>query len=834
MPNQIEPYAPGPGSLANTVVGTPGVDRQAGSEWFKLADAAGQAREGIARNQISSAGQMFGMLDQIAGAFGAAIGRHAFAKQKQSNYLNMSAVNTKAYEFQSALNAKQNVFKQQYADDPQNATGALGEMVDNNAPGLNGQPSFVNDRGEAMDVKSIMNWAQNDASLKNDPQALAHLQDRLMSIRQQKLDQTEDWAFTARTKNAESSNDIARHDVVSSISMQSGDMGTRYKDYQELMANAKQRIADNSPILGTIKTQLDSIKLDKDAGFAYIDSGIASAPDEPTAALMHLADVRTQLNNAAHLGIDIEPQAKITLQGKIETAENHYIEDLKHDAMAGEVLDTSSIAERRIKLSLNYKNTAMQQQAKLWVSDQLKEVNKSIAAVQANTILPTKAKNAIIGRLTGQMSKLDGLVTEADNNMRRNDSDARQVESDRRREASDLRRENNDARRLQHEVERDQKAEQAEKGRVLSGEISNLEDELHQLMVKPVENKLAIIQKAAEISAAADKGLAGQLLTLSNAKRTLKGALDVVQEAAQYKEKPGFLGLFPSTVERIKPQGAKRDQLGELQKRQAEYVASMEQLRRDQSQLKTDDNINQMVLGMNGAQREHYNEVWPIMLKALRARKFNDAQIAQKKNQFVSQVFQKFPSTSPKKIQGAPPPPGPKDMQIDLHPHLIQGNSSKPSAGFKAPPKAVPPKLSQVIGSEPKTEVAKSSGYAGIPKPSGLIEQGNLDLTNRQVVRFPHGLDGSNSTAAARQQYGPASFPKGSIATEFSTSISTDGKLFIIPTVFAGKVHSTNEAVKQFQKTGEHMGVFEDSEDGIKQAEAYAEALHNRKMDVKA
>jgi hypothetical protein len=154
MPNQIEPYAPGPGSLANTVVGTPGVDRQAGSEWFKLADAAGQAREGIARNQMSSAGQMFGMLDQIAGAVGAAIGRHAFAKQKQSNYLNMSAVNTKAYEFQSALIAKQNVFKQQYADDPQNATGALGEMVDNNAPGLNGQPSFVNDKGEAMDVKA--------------------------------------------------------------------------------------------------------------------------------------------------------------------------------------------------------------------------------------------------------------------------------------------------------------------------------------------------------------------------------------------------------------------------------------------------------------------------------------------------------------------------------------------------------------------------------------------------------------------------------------------------------------------------------------------------------
>lgn len=85
----------------------------------------------------------------------------------------------------------------------------------------------------------------------------------------------------------------------------------------------------------------------------------------------------------------------------------------------------------------------------------------------------------------------------------------------------------------------------------------------------------------------------------------------------------------------------------------------------------------------------------------------------------------------------------------------------------------------------------------------GMTESGNIDLNNRPVVKNPD----------------------GTISTVRSVGVNLDGKEYLLPTVSDdGRILSTDEAVDQFRKTGQHLGVFDSPDSSTK----YAQALHEQ------
>lgn len=88
-----------------------------------------------------------------------------------------------------------------------------------------------------------------------------------------------------------------------------------------------------------------------------------------------------------------------------------------------------------------------------------------------------------------------------------------------------------------------------------------------------------------------------------------------------------------------------------------------------------------------------------------------------------------------------------------------------------------------------------------MPEIGGLLIPGNIDLNARPVVRNPD----------------------GSISTVRSMSIGTDQGEVLIPTVSDdGRILAEPDAIKLFQQTGRHLGIFDKPDN----ATSYAKQLH--------
>jgi hypothetical protein len=108
--------------------------------------------------------------------------------------------------------------------------------------------------------------------------------------------------------------------------------------------------------------------------------------------------------------------------------------------------------------------------------------------------------------------------------------------------------------------------------------------------------------------------------------------------------------------------------------------------------------------------------------------------------------------------------------------------------------------ISQSINLIPYDE-AVSHHSAKQQQPAGLIEEGNIDLTDRPKVKNKD----------------------GSISTIRSITVESDGNHYVIPTVAeTGVVLKDEEAIELWRQTGKHLGVFKTSKDANK----FAEKLH--------
>lgn len=120
-------------------------------------------------------------------------------------------------------------------------------------------------------------------------------------------------------------------------------------------------------------------------------------------------------------------------------------------------------------------------------------------------------------------------------------------------------------------------------------------------------------------------------------------------------------------------------------------------------------------------------------------------------------------------------------------------DTTAPTTDGAAPDTSAPP----YYLAKPGVAIAPGTG------PQGMIGPGNIDLTNRPIVHNP---DGTYSTIR-------------------SITISDDtGKTYVIPTVVNGRIVSNDEAIKHWQDTGEHLGVFNNEPN----ANTFARALHEQ------
>jgi hypothetical protein len=162
-------------------------------------------------------------------------------------------------------------------------------------------------------------------------------------------------------------------------------------------------------------------------------------------------------------------------------------------------------------------------------------------------------------------------------------------------------------------------------------------------------------------------------------------------------------------------------------------------------------------------------------------------------------------STQPLQISQSALLPMPSDHPIQTDTGYTETPDSLTTTGYTTQP------------AEPAAQNNQAAGFQIAPQ--GLLEVGNIDLSNRPIVRNE---DGTHSS-------------------EYSTSFSDNkGREILVPTVVNGKFLTPDgkkpqegsadekamfkRAQQHYEDTHEHMGIFDSADN----ADAYANAAHNR------
>lgn len=115
-------------------------------------------------------------------------------------------------------------------------------------------------------------------------------------------------------------------------------------------------------------------------------------------------------------------------------------------------------------------------------------------------------------------------------------------------------------------------------------------------------------------------------------------------------------------------------------------------------------------------------------------------------------------------------------------------------------------KMLDELSSARDIELNFKSYLDGAPTTGQFFGKGNIDLNNRQILE--------NSD--------------GTFSTENSATIEVDGKYIVIPTVVNGQQMEIEDAVNHYNKTNQHLGMF----DSLLEAEIYAQLLHERQEQL--
>lgn len=145
----------------------------------------------------------------------------------------------------------------------------------------------------------------------------------------------------------------------------------------------------------------------------------------------------------------------------------------------------------------------------------------------------------------------------------------------------------------------------------------------------------------------------------------------------------------------------------------------------------------------------------------------------------------------------------------DLGKYATTNPQSLTGGTWKYPGQFSPKNYGDIAGAavSPTTTNAPKNMYTLNGDFPGMIQTGNIDIANRPTVKLPDGR----------------------IATVRSASFNIDGKEVLLPTVSKdGKLWTDQEAVDNYRKTGENLGVFNSPE----AADRYAQALHEQQDEM--